>query len=401
MTTITPGSGHESMLAAALGTCRTQLLDTQAPSPIQSLMVALDRIRANSSGGEWHRMVAHAREHPLFELLMQDPYTARAFQKPRGYAGDAVMLDYVYGRYGWSNDAGVTDLGMAIHAYSAGASPPARAVRWRRDWIASQIENSLAAAGRPIKVLSFACGHLREYEQVHPLLRDRACNWTAADQDLESLAHVRDSYDSRAVRCSETSVRALLRGSHDLDSACDLVYSLGLFDYLSGPVAARVMRALWKHVAPGGRLIVANFATDTPGAGYMEMFMDWWLTYRSNADLESCASDIPAGEIDTAESLSDPGKAVHYLVLTRGAGTPACRADTPVSAGERSSPRQTVPYRIMAVRLRRGAANHGLGSPLGTPFRRLLCASSRSQRPTESRLRAGLPAPQTSHSLVR
>ena len=248
---------------------------------------------------------------------MQDPYTARAYQKPRGYADDAVMLDYVYGRRGAYPDAGVTDLGMAIHAYAAGASPPARAVRWRRDWIASQIETSMIAAGRPVKVLSFACGHLREYAQVHQMLRDRACNWTAADQDLESLAHVRDCYDSRTVKCSATSVRALLRGWHDLDSDCDLVYSLGLFDYLKGPVAARVMGALWKHVTPGGRLIVANFATGTPGAGYMEMFMDWWLTHRSEADLEGGMSDIPAGEIESAQSSSDPGEAVHYLTLTR------------------------------------------------------------------------------------
>ncbi|MGA3076475.1 MAG: class I SAM-dependent methyltransferase [Bryobacteraceae bacterium] len=318
MTTMNASAGGPAgTLAAGLELCRAQLLDTQAPSPIQALMVTLDRVRAASSGGEWHRLVGNAREHSLFELLMQDPYTARAYQKPRGYAGDAVMLDYVYGRRGSYHDAGVTDLGMAIHAYSAGASPPARAVRWRRDWIASQIETSLIAAGRPVKVLSFACGHLREYEQVHPMLRDRACNWTAADQDLESLAHVRDCYDSRTVKCSATSVRALLRGSHDLDSDCDLVYSLGLFDYLSGPVAARVMGALWKHVTPGGRLIVANFATDTPGAGYMEMFMDWWLTYRSEADLEGCVSDIPAGEIESAQSLSDPGKAVHHLMLTR------------------------------------------------------------------------------------
>ena len=225
MTTMNaPAGGPAGTLAAGLELCRAQLLDTQAPSPIQALMVTLDRVRAASSGGEWHRLVENAREHPLFKLLMQDPYTARAFQKPRGYAGDAVMLDYVYGRRAAYHDAGVTDLGMAIHAYSAGASPPARAVRWRRDWIASQIETSLIAAGRPVKVLSFACGHLREYEQVHPMLRDRACNWTAADQDLESLAHVRDCYDSRTVKCSATSVRALLRGSHDLDSDCDLVY---------------------------------------------------------------------------------------------------------------------------------------------------------------------------------
>ena len=36
------------------------------------------------------------QSHPIWQLLMEDPYTRRAFEKPRGYAGDAVMLDFVY-----------------------------------------------------------------------------------------------------------------------------------------------------------------------------------------------------------------------------------------------------------------------------------------------------------------
>ena len=35
--------------------------------------------------------------HPIRDLLHQDPFTYRAFAKPRGYAGDAVMMDYIYG----------------------------------------------------------------------------------------------------------------------------------------------------------------------------------------------------------------------------------------------------------------------------------------------------------------
>src|SRR5215471_14831280 len=34
--------------------------------------------------------------HPLHRMALEDPFTERAFSKPRGYAGDAVMLDYIY-----------------------------------------------------------------------------------------------------------------------------------------------------------------------------------------------------------------------------------------------------------------------------------------------------------------
>ena len=318
MTIAAPTIDYEDTLAALLESCRAQLLESKAHSPIQALMRGLDKIRAGVSNIAWRNLVATAREHATFRLLMQDPYTARAFLKPRGYAGDAVMLDYVYGPADHSSVySGATDIGTAVHAYTAVASPAAKAVRWRRNWIASEIETMALTAKRPLKLLSFACGHLREYEQVHPLLRERACTWTAADQDHESLDHVRKSYDARTVRCSPTAVRGLLSGSQDLESDYDVVYTLGLFDYLTDRLAVRVMGALWRHVAAGGRLVVANFSPDAPGAGYMEMFMDWWLIYRTRAGLQGCTADIPTDQIKSVETMSDPQEAVHYLILER------------------------------------------------------------------------------------
>src|SRR5579872_2044960 len=36
------------------------------------------------------------QSHPLSQIVLEDPYSRRAYEKPRGYAGDAVMLDYIY-----------------------------------------------------------------------------------------------------------------------------------------------------------------------------------------------------------------------------------------------------------------------------------------------------------------
>ena len=40
------------------------------------------------------RPVGPGGPRPIFALCQEDPYTRRAFEKPRGYAGDAVMLDF-------------------------------------------------------------------------------------------------------------------------------------------------------------------------------------------------------------------------------------------------------------------------------------------------------------------
>ncbi len=36
------------------------------------------------------------REHNASLLILQDPFTSHSISKPRGYAGDAVLLDFIY-----------------------------------------------------------------------------------------------------------------------------------------------------------------------------------------------------------------------------------------------------------------------------------------------------------------
>src|SRR5262249_38418269 len=90
------------------------------------------------------------------QVLHQDPFTYRAFSKPRGYAGDAVMMDYIYGLGDARQaDEDATPIGRAVFAHMAtrpsarGAlpAPPAR-IPDRRDGI-SRRPHSLRARGRP------------------------------------------------------------------------------------------------------------------------------------------------------------------------------------------------------------------------------------------------------------
>ena len=51
--------------------------------------------RIASTEAEWADYAQLCLRHPLRALLHQDPFTYRAFSKPRGYSGDAVLLDLV------------------------------------------------------------------------------------------------------------------------------------------------------------------------------------------------------------------------------------------------------------------------------------------------------------------
>src|SRR6185295_9427579 len=79
---------------------------------MNKLMPGLKARRLISDSREWAKVVEMCQWHPLRDLIYQDPFTHRAYHKPRGYAGDAVLLDYIYGREeGWPAPEGTTELG--------------------------------------------------------------------------------------------------------------------------------------------------------------------------------------------------------------------------------------------------------------------------------------------------
>jgi hypothetical protein len=261
---------------------------------------------------EWVKEVAPAcRRHPLHALLLQDPYTRRAFEKPRGYAGDAVMLDFVYSG---AAPAGTTDLGREVFRSTAG-SPNGRSVVARRDRLAELIDEAAEARREPA-ILSVGCGHLREAQQARSAQTGWGGRFQALDQDAESLAVVQRQQGGNGVRTVHSSIGPLVRGRSGIEGQ-DLVYAAGLFDYLSDTLAAGLLRALYSMLQPGGRLLVANFTPESHGRGYMEACMDWWLVYRDEGRMEALAAAGASAGASRSSIYGDGGGNIVYLELTR------------------------------------------------------------------------------------
>ncbi len=263
---------------------------------------------------DWPGYARSCLRHPLSGLLHQDPFTYRAFSKPRGYAGDAVMMDYIYG-LGEARQAAheATPLGREILRYMD-TRPSARGVRYRRQLIADLMDDVAERGGR--SVLAIAAGHLREAELSMAVQSGVLNEFVALDQDEASLGVIARDYSHLGVRAMNGSVRQILSGKITLPQY-DFVYAAGLFDYLSTPVAAALTRRMFEMTRPGGLMLIPNFLTGVRDRGYMEAFMDWHLIYRDGADMRALAAGLPQEQVADCRVFDDECGAITYLVVRK------------------------------------------------------------------------------------
>jgi extracellular factor (EF) 3-hydroxypalmitic acid methyl ester biosynthesis protein len=265
--------------------------------------------RAVASGREGD-FISTVRKHPLFDLCQQDPYTARAFRKPRGYAGDAVMMDFVYSGHPPEE---TSPLGRQIF-HATTRVPMGLSVLHRRTFLQSYINDSIARQ-HSCRILSVASGHCRELEGSLFFEDGFDCEFVALDQDAEAGTVVARHYAHPRLRVLTERVKALALGKLDVGHF-DLIYSAGLYDYLPDAIASLLTARLVSMLKPGGRLLVANFLQSSFGRGYLEAFMDWRLNYRSEYDLRSL---FPEQLHSFVKISTDPHENVGYAVVTRPA----------------------------------------------------------------------------------
>ena len=110
----------------------------------------------------------------------------------------------------------------------------------------------------------------------------------ALDEAVQLVAQIEKQLDARIkVEYVQASVRTMMTTRRLIKKLgnFDFIYSMGLFDYLTPPVAAAVFRNLYQLLRPGGELIIGNFHVSSTSRVYMEYWNDWVLYYRSEEDL--------------------------------------------------------------------------------------------------------------------
>jgi len=251
-------------------------------------------------------------QHPLAKVFLQEPITKHSYQKPRGYSGDAVLIDYLYGLKAYP--ASISYVGRELHHQLSNAGS-SRAVRWRVHHIASLISSASEKANQKIDIFSVASGHLRELAYLEDA-ESKINRLVCLDQDDQSNEEVRANYNHHAfLEIIDQSINHVLKRKME-GQAFNLVYSTGLFDYLNDKVASRMLEILYGNLKPGGTMIIPNFLKGIPEKAYMETFMKWNLIYRDEEDMvRLCAPlNLPVHKI---KLYRDPMERVVYLKIEK------------------------------------------------------------------------------------
>lgn len=211
----------------------------------------------------------------------------RIYSKPRGYAGDYETIRLMY----QSSSRELANVGQVLDCCLL-ETPAAQAVVNRRALMVDEISQVVnQCQDRDVLVTSLACGPAEEifdaFSKTELVLRLQV---TLLDFDWQALAHVADRRDKqklgkRIELVNENLLYVALGRTRLPMAAQDLVYSIGLVDYLEDRLVIKLMDAIYEVLKPGGKVILGNFHPRNTTKAFMDYVLDWRLIHRSEADM--------------------------------------------------------------------------------------------------------------------
>jgi hypothetical protein len=235
----------------------------------------------------------------VFPYFMRSRFAERAYFKPKGYAGDFLMMEHIYA----DEPKGEGKLGEIIDTFCL-RRPGSLAIRGRRKLLTEELGricSDLFAERKNARIMNLACGPNRElFDFLKQCEHDERVEALCVDVDSEALQYTNQFVNvfphSASVRLlSENVIKWSLGRTSQQLGKFDVIYSAGLCDYLDTRLFRALITQCHKHLNPGGTVILGNFA-EYPDSIFLDKLLRWELIYRSEDDLKELFAPTPFKE---------------------------------------------------------------------------------------------------------
>lgn len=210
---------------------------------------------------------------------LQSDFVRHALEKPGGYPGDYETLEFIYNNRPTSKGFGYcADETFLANDY-------AKAVRNRKDKMKKILLSYLQSDPKEADILNIACGSsrdLRELFSENPWNLTGRINFSLIDKSKEALTYSMSQLETPPhgvhFRFHNHSVYDYLKNPEafrDILGPQDMVYSIGLADYIPADGFKDLIGFFYTLLKPGGKMIIAH----KDSKNYHPLTPDWWADW--------------------------------------------------------------------------------------------------------------------------
>lgn len=247
---------------------------------------------------------------PWFSLSW---YMRHALAKPRGYAGDYQMLTSIY-------EARPKSLGLGgyIDRYFL-QTELGKAVK-NRLLMARQFLIDELLVRRQMTVLDVASGPGREYTGPFELPEDCLMQVTCVDQDEAALDFIQQTIVPQLpsqIELIGAKYNALKMGSArqniEVFGRRDVIYSVGLFDYIPTRLLIKMLAGLRNSLAEGGVVYLAFKDSRFYNAAKYQWLVDWYFYQRTEDECRDLLVDASYNMLDVTMTRDETGSIINFI----------------------------------------------------------------------------------------
>lgn len=247
----------------------------------------------------------------------KSPVMKRAFEKPRGYPGDYLMLETVY-----NNRPSVKGVGLYFDRYFL-SNPYAVAVRHRKDRLREILETEIRQSKLEVmKIFDIACGSCREIKELpFELFQNKEVIFTCLDWDEEALEFSKqalvDFSKNAKFKFAKEDIMNIIKDANRMNSygKQDLVYSIGLIDYLPDRILKLFIKSFYGILQKGGKLILTHKNKDKTFSPLPPAwFCDWKFVPRNKEEVVKLFYNCGIGKFSLSTEVDEFNDIFYFTI---------------------------------------------------------------------------------------
>jgi len=291
----------------------------QCTTTLDELLAAGERLSALVDDDVLMKDVKQRVRMVLGHFIYQSTAFRRAFEKPHGYPGDYKTLELVY------DDRVVSEgIGKYLDRYGINA-PYSQAIRMRKNLMRDLLQEFISKSTAPeLHILNLASGGCREIRELYTreLPSTRKVHFVCIDQDERALNFSREKLSE--LENQTIDVKLVQGNILKLDSievgppqGFDMIYSIGIADYLQDRMLKKIFQDSFKKLAVGGTLVVAYKDKDRHKPVAFHWYGDWYFIPRNEQELLTLVYESLPKENITIDIKREPSGIIFFALLTK------------------------------------------------------------------------------------